>query len=922
MSLRSFAAAIGLCIFGTSPIAQAVNLTADGIGEVAVAPHFSTQDGWLTALNITNTRNVPIAVRVLIREGLNGRVVSSFIVALSAFDVYTAVLKRSQSNPRASVLVGVDQTKNGNPTCTIPRSYNDGTENPLSTQGFTRQEFLLQSVGVVGVDTEATVGSIPLVGQPVVDLLTFGENDDGGPQGVERLREGQIEFIEMGFALAQDPTMTGYLGSFRPVYDNTNGTVVFDDNGLPVINEIYIGNAIEAHDCRAVELAFSGETRRLGGGEPGDALAPTGEIRRILETARQFGEPINALKFNVRMLKPSNGIEFGVPGETWANFYNPGDLDISIGGEQLLLDALLLSNNSLLDAGIDLSPITDLGTLSLREILELVIADQGVAGGVLYPLLDGVINGATPIANADPTGTIAALLGLLDNNTPGTPPASTCSTTTSDLTDACVRPDNNRACGVTRGDQRISTYMDWRPDGVGPTVGLLQALNSVLVNATNTLTAGALVNGLRALGINLDNNVDVENLTACRNLITRQTFPSFLEPSLNDAYPARAVMFDRAQNSLRTLVPAFSTPTGYNLPEDKRGIDALSLTIQRATALNEWEFNDGSRTEWVLGMPTKPYYVDGTSENAELALIKPGVYSAISPRANSELLESPLGGGLAEATSRPESLLSSTISVGTPLGVGASVTEPEREPYPPFREPFGPDAEDPSLIGLIGNILGINNPARSTARSCNSADGALYDRAEQTYLTPDDTAATTNGIPLLSSLYIPALLGTPKPQFTTSLCYNTNLVNFGGVEIASGSGADDVFPESTIPFPAPTTSQFTDKSTSGWMNYTFGYLPDSDSRPRIDVLDAAGLASNPFDIVIASISESPVSQNAIPAFDIVGNCAATNTCQLYLVTGLPVIGYVTKMRDFGNAVGRNYASAIPHSYHRLFRPAP
>jgi len=41
-----------------------------------------------------------------------------------------------------------------------------------------------------------------------------------------------------------------------------------------------------------------------------------------VNTAREFGEPINALKFNFRLLDPEKGREAGAQAVTWANFFN------------------------------------------------------------------------------------------------------------------------------------------------------------------------------------------------------------------------------------------------------------------------------------------------------------------------------------------------------------------------------------------------------------------------------------------------------------------------------------------------------------------------------------------------------------------------------------------------------------------------
>lgn len=95
-----------------------------------------------------------------------------------------------------------------------------------------------------------------------------GSNDPNSEDAFDRMREGYIEFIVMGYA---DPS-TG------------------------------IGKTIEDHNCAGVTDAFS--------------------EANILTTARQFGEPINALKFNFRLVHGGRGMEAGGQAVTWANFFN------------------------------------------------------------------------------------------------------------------------------------------------------------------------------------------------------------------------------------------------------------------------------------------------------------------------------------------------------------------------------------------------------------------------------------------------------------------------------------------------------------------------------------------------------------------------------------------------------------------------
>nr|MBV6629000.1 hypothetical protein [Oceanococcus sp. HetDA_MAG_MS8] len=878
MPIRDILRACVAGIFcGVSSTALAVNISTDDVGEVAVAPHFSVQDGWISVLNITNTRDVPIAIRVNIRESMNGRLTSTFVVALSAFDVFSGVIKPARGNPEETVFVGIDQPgPNGSPTCTVPRRFGDGSEQPLFTAGYLSSQFLLQPVGLVGLDTEFVLNQVPALGPALVNVLSLGDNDDGGPQTTSRLREGYIEFIEMGFAFADDdPFSSG--DSFVPVED-ANGDLIFD----PARSRINIGNAIENHDCDLVELAFSGAERDLDPGADGilgpddevrDVLASNGRIRRILETARQFGEPINALKFNLRMLNPSQGTEFGVPGTTWANFYNPAAPLSAAADEQLLIDALNddIETELLIPVDIDLSPLLDIGTLTLGELLEL--------GGtnVIEELLSGFGTGFGLQGLLD----LLQLSELLTPSEPADPSVDCGAVAEGGATDACVRPADNAACGITRGDQRTNIYLDWRPDGGRPDVGILRGVRDLVATLAETLgdpseggtNLASILND--TLGLNISSSADLNALGSCRNLITVAEFAEgtlppaqALEPSLNDAFPAVALVSDDSNNRTLELRPAFSTPAGFNLPEDKRGVDALSLTIMHSAATNEWEFAPGSAAEWVVSMPTKPFYTDGAADPLGVGLAKPGGFSAISPRSTSPITETPFGLGLLESTSRPETILSGRLTanvVNASVGdtgsftlIGANVDLPEQEPYPPFREPFGPKQELGEDAFLLFPDISINpSGVRANARSCNASFGAMYDRAGQQYLLPPAPGPLNSFISLLPGVFgstsaeplgASLLFSGPIPQFQTDLCYASNTITFGSQPITSGVGDDstDAMRETNIPLPAPASSQFDGNSRSGWLDITFGYSPIDGYNP-IDVAEVVALnLGNPY----------------------------------------------------------------------------
>lgn len=130
--------------------AQAVNLSADGTGQVILFPYFTAQGNEETYLQVVNTHNEGKAVKIRFREAYNSREVLAFNIYLSPYDVWTGVV------------LGVG----------------DGA-------------------GIATRDTSCTAPD--LTDTPVAFRTSLLQNDNNGDiTGAERTREGYVEIIEMG----------------------------------------------------------------------------------------------------------------------------------------------------------------------------------------------------------------------------------------------------------------------------------------------------------------------------------------------------------------------------------------------------------------------------------------------------------------------------------------------------------------------------------------------------------------------------------------------------------------------------------------------------------------------------------------------------------------------------------------------------
>lgn len=158
--LRPLAVALVFAATG----AHAVHLAPSGTGQALIYPYYTVEAGQSTLLTVVNTSDRAKALKVRASEGLNGRRVLGFNLYLAPFDVWTAAVFADPSGDGA-VLATADAS------CTVP-AIATSTSLPQLPDGTRYVPF--RNFGYVGVE------------------------DDAGPDGLARTREGAVEIIEMG----------------------------------------------------------------------------------------------------------------------------------------------------------------------------------------------------------------------------------------------------------------------------------------------------------------------------------------------------------------------------------------------------------------------------------------------------------------------------------------------------------------------------------------------------------------------------------------------------------------------------------------------------------------------------------------------------------------------------------------------------
>lgn len=160
--MKQAALAVGTVLGTLSllPSAQAVNLATDGLGQALIFPYYTTRSGWNTLINITNTSDQVVVMKVRFHEGYNSRDVFDFNVVMSPYDVWNGTLANGAGD--------VPNFSTSDKTCTVP--------------------------------------TIPSGGQTFPGILAYTKGSidarDGGPEDTDRMREGYITVIMMGTAPA------------------------------------------------------------------------------------------------------------------------------------------------------------------------------------------------------------------------------------------------------------------------------------------------------------------------------------------------------------------------------------------------------------------------------------------------------------------------------------------------------------------------------------------------------------------------------------------------------------------------------------------------------------------------------------------------------------------------------------------------
>ena len=152
-------------VAGLVSVSNAVNINADGLGQVLIYPYYTVNKGNNTLISVVNTTDQTKAVKVRFLEGRNSNEVLDFNLYLSPWDVWTGAVISSGAEGTSPAAAPPARLITNDKSCTVPAI-------PAAGVDFVNYEY---------ARFETTTGA-----------------KTDGPFSLSRTREGHIEIIEMG----------------------------------------------------------------------------------------------------------------------------------------------------------------------------------------------------------------------------------------------------------------------------------------------------------------------------------------------------------------------------------------------------------------------------------------------------------------------------------------------------------------------------------------------------------------------------------------------------------------------------------------------------------------------------------------------------------------------------------------------------
>ena len=187
------AALVGLA--GVVGTADAAVLSQTGTGQALIFPYYTVNAGWITTVNVMNTSEKTLAVKMRLHEKKNSRDVLDFVIIMSPNDVWTGWLQASDA-------VSAPQLFTNDNTCTSPLVVN---------------------------------------GAKGSEVAYSGQFDDTGGTGTMRMRDGYVEMLVMGVAASGQEDLEANVVAYNAKHVDKDGVLTPRD--CAKVNATFVARA-------------------------------------------------------------------------------------------------------------------------------------------------------------------------------------------------------------------------------------------------------------------------------------------------------------------------------------------------------------------------------------------------------------------------------------------------------------------------------------------------------------------------------------------------------------------------------------------------------------------------------------------------------------------------------------------------------
>ncbi len=176
--------AVATVLAAASSAASAVSLNPHGLGQVLIYPYYTVNSDNLTLITVVNFSDSVKALKLRMRESYNGRELLDYNLYLAEHDVWTGFIIATPEDHLGDgrLEAGGASLATRDQSCTHPALV-DADADPQAG---------------IGVLLDGTRYQLARPFTYIDDGELNLNNSDGGPQGIERTREGMLEIIELG----------------------------------------------------------------------------------------------------------------------------------------------------------------------------------------------------------------------------------------------------------------------------------------------------------------------------------------------------------------------------------------------------------------------------------------------------------------------------------------------------------------------------------------------------------------------------------------------------------------------------------------------------------------------------------------------------------------------------------------------------